>query len=58
MKKACQKYKEMLKKRGDLGFDGAGKQSNQASIAEEAVEELCDILSVNLDRSKRRFSDA
>ena len=58
MKKACQKYKEMLKKRCDLGFDGAGKQSNQASIAEEAVEELCDILSVNLDRSKRRFSDA
>jgi len=36
----------------------SGKQSNQASITEEAVEEPCDILSVNPGKDKGRFSDA
>ena len=49
-KKNCSKYKEILKKKGGPGADGAstsGKQSNQAGVAEEAVEQPCDILSVN-----------
>jgi len=50
----------MLKK-GGPGVDGVstnGKQTNQASIAEELVEEPCDVLSVNPDRDKGRLSDA
>jgi len=31
---------------------------NQASIAQEAVKELCDVPSVNSGRGKGRFSDA
>jgi len=61
MKKTCSKYKEMLKKRGGQGSDGAstsGKQTNQASVAEKVVEEPCDVLSVNPDRGKGRFLDA
>jgi len=61
MKKNCFKYKEMLKKKGGLGAGGAstgGKQSDQASVAEEAVEEPCDVLSLNPGRGKRRFPDA
>jgi len=47
MKKTCSKYKEMLKKRGGPGSDGAstsGKQTNQAGVIEEAVEESYDVL--------------
>ena len=61
MKKTCSKYKEMLKKKGGPGIAGAstsGKQTNQASVAEEAVEEPCNVLSVNPGRGKGRFSDA
>ena len=50
----------MLKKKGGPGADEAstsGKQSNQDSVAEETVEEPCDVLSVNLDRGKGRFSN-
>ena len=50
----------MLKKKGGSGADGAstsGKQTNQAGIAEEAIEP-CDVLSVNPGRGKGRFSDA
>jgi len=58
--KNCFKYNEMLKKKGGLGADGAstsGKQSNQGSVAEEAIEESCDALSVNSGKGKGRFSD-
>ena len=61
MKKNCIKYKEMLKKKGGPEADRAstsGKQSNQAGIAEETVEEPFDIMFVNQDRGKGRFSDA
>ena len=61
MKKICFKYKEMLKKKGVLGTDRAsisGKQLNQASVLEKVVEKSCDVLSMNLSRGKRRFSDA
>jgi len=62
----CFKYKEMLenkemlKKKGGLGDDGAStseKQLTQAGIVEEAVEEPCDVLSVNSGRGKGRLSD-
>ena len=56
--KTCSKYKGMQKKKGGLGADGTsinGKQSNQTGIAEEEVER-CDVLSVNSDRVKGRFS--
>ena len=60
MKKNCFKYKEILKKKGGPRIDGAstsGNQSNQAGVAKEAVEEPCNVLSVNPDRGKGRFSD-
>jgi len=60
MKKIFSKYKEMLKKKGGSGADGAstvGKQTNQAGVAEKAVEESCNALSVNLGRGKGGFSD-
>ena len=44
MKKNCFKYKEMLKKNGGPRADGArtcGKQSDQADVAEETIEEPC-----------------
>ena len=52
MKKACSKYKDMLKKSGPGSDEGStnGKQTNQADVTEEAVEEPCDVLSVNLGR--------
>jgi len=34
------------------------KNSNQVGVAKEAVEEPCDVLSVNPGRGKERFSDA
>ena len=61
MKKNCFKYKELLKKKGNPKADGAstnGKQTNQSGVAEKAIEEPCDVLSVNPGRGKRRFSDA
>jgi len=51
----------MLKKKGGPRADGSstiGKQMNQAGIAEEAVEELCDVLSMNPGKGKGRFLDA
>ena len=51
MKKTCSKYKEMLKKKDGPGANEAstsGKQTNQASVADEAVEKTCDVLSLNL----------
>jgi len=47
MKNICQKYKEMLKKRGGAGSDRgstSGKQTNQAGVAKEAVKKPCDVL--------------
>jgi len=61
MKKNCFMYKEMPKKKGGPRADGvstSGKQSKQVGIAEEAVEEPCDVLSVNPSGGKGRFSDA
>jgi len=34
------------------------RQSNQAGVAEEVVEEPCDVMSVNPGRGKGRFLDA
>jgi len=51
----------MLKKRGGSGSDGAStsrKQTSQAGIDEKAIEEPCDVLSMNPGRGKWRFSDA
>jgi len=60
MKKNCYKYKEMLKNKGSPRANGAsnsGKQSDQAGIVKEALEEPCDILSVDTSRGKGRFTD-
>jgi len=48
------------KKRGGPRSDVASttrKQTNQAGVTEEAVEESCDVLSVNLGGGKERFLD-
>jgi len=61
MKKNYFKYKKMLKKKGGPRADSAStskKQSDQTRIAEEAVEESCDVLSMNARLDKRRSSDA
>ena len=50
----------MLEKKGGsraYGASTSGKQTNQASVAEEAVEEPSNILSVNPSRGKGRTSD-
>jgi len=51
----------MLKMKGGPRADRAStskKQSDQTRIAEEAVEESCDILPKNARLDKRRSSDA
>ena len=61
MKKNCFKYKELIKKKGGSKADEAStseKQSDQADVAKEPVEELCDVLSVNPNKGKGRYSDA
>jgi len=50
----------MLKNKGSPRANGAsnsGKQSDQAGIVKEALEEPCDILSVDTSRGKGRFTD-
>jgi len=59
LKKNCFKYKEILKKKDSPGADGAcasGKQSDQASIAEEAVKDPCDVL-VGSKTHRSSFND-
>jgi len=58
---AKNRHMKKLKKKGGSGADRAStsrKQSDQAGVAEETVEEHCDVLPVNPDKGKRRFSDA
>jgi len=54
MKKNCFTYKEILKNGGSRanGANNSEKQQDQANIAKKALEESCDVLSVNPSRGK------
>jgi len=54
IKKNCMKYKEMLNMKGGKDSDGASTsgKSDQVGVFENTVEDSCDVLTVDLGKSK------